>query len=121
SRLKPVPPAAAVAGESDVSSGTPGTVMKKSASFDVPPPGGAVKTVILAVPTAARSLAGMVASRTVLLRKLVGRSAPFQRTTDAGTNFVPVTVKVKAAPPAAALAGASVLTTGTGDGPASGT
>ena len=42
------------------------------------------------------------------------RSAPFQRTTEVGTKFVPVTVMVKAASPALAEFGVIALVVGTG-------
>ena len=42
-----------------------------------------------------------------MLLYVVGRSAPFQSTTDPVTKFVPPTVSVKEGPPAVALAGES--------------
>ena len=41
----------------------------------------------------------------MLLPKVVGRSAPFQRTTDPLTKFEPLSVRVKAGPPAITEAG----------------
>src|SRR5207244_5151819 len=45
---------------------------------------------------------------------VVVRAAPFQRTVEAGTKPLPVTVSVRAAPPMVALLGASVVSTGVG-------
>src|ERR1700719_994032 len=44
----------------------------------------------------------------------VGRSLPFHRTTEPVTKFEPFTVRVKAAPPAAALVGEIVVIAGMG-------
>jgi hypothetical protein len=48
------------------------------------------------------------------LTKVVARSDPFQRTTDAETKLPPFTVSVKAAPPAVAEVGLRLLMFGTG-------
>ena len=45
---------------------------------------------------------------------MVGRSDPFQRTTDPLTKFEPLTVRVKAGPPAVAEAGLMLASTGAG-------
>ena len=90
-----------------------GMTMVRSTAFDRPPPGAGLKTVICAVPAAGRSLAGMAAVNCVVLTNVVGRSLPFQRTTDPWLKPLPVTVSVRAAP-VGAVAGDSVLTAGTG-------
>ena len=60
------------------------------------------------------SLAGMAAVNCVLLRNVVVRSAPFQRTTEPEAKFVPFTVRVRSAPPAVALEGDKEVGLGTG-------
>jgi hypothetical protein len=50
----------------------------------------------------------------VVLTKVVVRSPPFQRTTEALMNPVPLTVRVKAAEPASALVGEREVTAGAG-------
>ena len=50
----------------------------------------------------------------MLLTKLVVRSDPFHRTTDPETNPEPLTVSVKARPPAVALDGESEVIDGAG-------
>jgi hypothetical protein len=88
--------------------------MGKGTATDVPPPGAGVTTVTAAVPAAAISLAEMLAWSWVALTNVVVRAAPFQRTPDEGTKLFPVTVKVNAVPPAAALLGVSALSAGVG-------
>src|SRR5207253_3901813 len=83
-------------------------------AMDVPPPGAGLNTVTEAVPGVATSVAAMAAVSCVALTNVVVRAAPFQRTSEAATKLLPVTVRVKAAPPAVALAGASVESVGTG-------
>src|SRR2546421_11473025 len=84
--------------------------------LEVPPPGAGLNTVTGAVPAVARSLAEIVAVSWVLLPYVVARSAPFHRTMDDATKFVPVTVSVKPGPPAAVLFGGMVDSVGTGVG-----
>jgi hypothetical protein len=52
----------------------------------------------------------------VELTNVVGAAAPAKLTVEAATKFVPVTVSVKAAPPAIALFGEIAVTVGTGFG-----
>jgi len=62
----------------------------------------------------ATSLAEMGVVSWVLLTKVVGRSDPFQRTAEVEMKFVPLTVRVKAAPPAVAPVGEIEVIAGTG-------
>src|SRR4029453_13836738 len=61
-----------------------------------------------------RSLAGMAALSSVGLTNVVGRSAPFQRTTEDARKLLPVTARVKSAPATTTLPGLKLLTTGAG-------
>src|SRR5690242_13711737 len=61
--------------------------------------------VIAPAPGAAISEAGMEARSCVLLKNVVGRTAPFQYTLDALTKFVPVIVIVNPGPPAVVCMG----------------
>jgi hypothetical protein len=62
------------------------------------------------------SLAGIAAERLVPLTNVVVRGELFHRTTELGTKPVPLTVRVKPAPPAVAEFGLRLLTDGTGFG-----
>src|SRR5437762_293802 len=82
---------------------------------EVPPPGAGVRTVTLAVPAAAMSAAVIAAVSWMVLTKVVVRAAPFHCTVvEPFTNPVPLTVRVKAAPPTVALVGTSAVIVGTG-------
>ena len=83
-------------------------------AFDMPPPGEAFTTVTETVPEVARSLAEIAAANCLLLTKVAVRARPFHCTVEPETKFVPVTVRVKAAPPAVALEGESKLAVGIG-------
>jgi len=87
--------------------------MRKPTEFDVPPPGGGLNTVTCAVPTSRMSVAGIAALTSVGDTYVVGRSAPFQRTTDVVTNLVPVTVSVNPSPPRLADGGLMLVIVGT--------
>src|SRR5206468_2222014 len=89
-------------------------VMANVTEFDVPPPGDGLKTVTAALPGPAMSPAGIEAVSWLAPAKVVGRSAPFQRTTDVEMKLLPFTVSVKAAPPAVAEVGLMVVIAGTG-------
>ena len=62
---------------------------------------------MVAVPAWAISCAEIWAVRVVLLTNVVGRLPPFHRTIDVGRNPAPLTVRVKAGPPATAEEGDS--------------
>jgi hypothetical protein len=113
--VPPAPPAIVLLGESEVRTGTgfPGAIVNTSA-FDVPPPGAGLNTVTLAVPAAAMSLAGIAAVTCVVLKYVVVRLDPFQRTTDELTKPDPFTVSVNAGPPGVALLGESEVSAGMG-------
>jgi hypothetical protein len=83
-------------------------------SDEVPPPGVGVVTVTVTLPVVAISAAVIAAVICVPLTKVVVRGLPFHCTTDAASNPVPVTVKVKPAPPTVTVAGDKELTAGTG-------
>jgi hypothetical protein len=91
-----------------------GVVALKLTPGDVPPPGAGDATVTVFEPALAMSLAEIDAVNWVALVKVVGRPEPFHRTTDEETNPVPLTVSVKAGPPALTLAGESEVIAGNG-------
>ena len=72
---------------------------------EVPPPGVGLNTVTCAVPADATSAADIDAVSCVAEPNVVVRFAPFHRTTEPATKFVPVTVSVNAAEPAVAEVG----------------
>jgi hypothetical protein len=71
-------------------------------------------TVTEPVPAEARSVAGIVAVREVLLTNVEVSAEPFQFTVDAAMKFEPVSVMVVAADPAVLEAGLRLLRAGTG-------
>ena len=111
--VKVGPPAVALLGEIEPITGT-GLLIVNVIAFDVPPPGEPFTTVTEAVPAVAMSAAEMEAVSTVLLEKVVVRGAPFQFTTEVVTKPEPLTVSVKATPPAVALLGEIEPIAGTG-------
>jgi hypothetical protein len=78
-------------------------VIVNASAFDTTPLG--LATVILTVPAEAISEAGMAAVNWVPLITVVVRLEPFHLTVDAAIKFAPLTVKVKAGPPAIAEVG----------------
>ena len=88
--------------------------MVKVNPLDLPPPGVGFITVTVAVPAVAMSLAGTEAVNFVPLTYFVVSPVPFHCTVEVETKFVPVTVRVNAAPPAVALEGDSEVAFGNG-------
>jgi hypothetical protein len=88
--------------------------MVKFTAFEVPPPSAALVTVTAAVLAEAMAAAGMVAVNCVVLTNVVVSADPPKLTTEAATKFVPLTVSVKAVPPAAVLPGEIVVIVGVG-------
>ena len=113
-RVNPAPPAATLLGEIELSVGTGLLWIVNVCALEAPPAGVGLKTVTGAVPAVAMSFARICAWSWVLLRKVVVRIAPFQRTTDELLKFVPVAVSVNAALPATALLGEIELSVGAG-------
>lgn len=101
-KVNPVPPAAALEGEIELSTGGAGLITKLSETV-VPPPGAWTATV--AVPTLAIRLDGTAAVSCVPETKDVLRGLPFHNTLSPDTKFAPIRVSEKAVPPAVALAG----------------
>jgi len=112
-RVKAGPPAMADVGLIPVVVGR-GFMMVKDCPFDVPPPGVGLKTVTVRVAPAAMSVAEIVAFNSVGETYVVGRFAPFHRTTEVATKFVPFTVRVKPGLPAVVEVGLSPVVVGTG-------
>jgi hypothetical protein len=71
-------------------------------------------TVTASAPVEAMLEAGMAAVNCVELTKMVAVADPPKLTTEAATKFVPLTVSVKAALPAAVLLGEIVVIVGAG-------
>ena len=114
-RVKAPPPAVALLGTRVVNAGTGlAALIVKVRALEVPPPGAGLNTVTEAVPAAAMSVAGMAAVTCVAFTKVVVRAEPFHLTTEPETKLLPLTVRVKAPPPAVALLGTRVVSTGTG-------
>ena len=109
--VKADPPTVALLGERELSPGT-GLSRLNGRDEEVPPPGAGLNTVTCAVPAVVMSAARMAAVSWVALTNVVVRSVPFQRTTDPETKFVPVTVRVNAAPPAGPLLGDNCVSVG---------
>jgi hypothetical protein len=105
-------PATALEGEIELSVGTALSIVKETA-FDVPLGAGFV-TVTVAVPAVAISAAVIAAVNCVALTKVVVLGAPLNFTTDVETKPVPLTVRVKAAPPTVALFGEREVAVGAG-------
>jgi len=112
--VKAAPPAVAEVGAVEVSVGPETALIVKDRLPDVPPPGAGLVTVTVAVPAVAISAAVIAAVNFVALTKVVVLAAPLNFTTDVGTKPVPLTVRVKAAPPAVALAGDREVAVGAG-------
>ena len=85
--------------------------MVKFTEFEAPPGVGLV-TVTAAVPAEAMAAAGMAAVNCVELTNVVVGAAPPKLTIEAATKFVPVIVRVKAAPPATVVFGEIVVIVG---------
>jgi hypothetical protein len=111
--VKAAPPAVAEVGAIDVSAGAEPLIANMRVP-DVPPPGAGFVTVTVAVPAVAISAAVITAVSFVALTKVVVLAAPLNFTTDVDTKPVPLTVRVKAAPPAVALAGEREVSVGAG-------
>jgi len=109
--VTPVPTVVLV-GLIEVSVGA-GLLMVKVCADVVPPPGAGFVTVTLSGPAAARSAVVIAAVNSVELTKVaVGATVP-NFTVEPLTKFVPVNVRVKAAPPTVALVGEIELRVGT--------
>src|SRR5690606_7246905 len=91
-----------------------GGVISNVSSFDRPPPGAGLDTVTDAPPGDAIAAAAIAAVNRVADTNVVDLAAPFQRTTEPGTNPEPSTVSVKGPSPAATDAGDRLVTIGTG-------
>jgi hypothetical protein len=87
----------------------------KVRALDVPPPGPGLKTLTVADPGSAISLAGIAAFSCELPLNVVSWFLPFHCTVEIpSTKFDPKRVRVKPAPPAVDLLGLSVVIMGTG-------
>jgi hypothetical protein len=75
-----------------------GSETGKNATFDVPPPGVGLETVMEAVDAVAMLEPGTVAVNFEPLTKVVLRALPFHWITEPETNPVPFTVSVKVGP-----------------------
>jgi hypothetical protein len=111
-----IEPAATLVGEIVVTVGTGfvAAVTLKLIEFDGPPPGFGLFTNTAGVPAVATSDARIAAVTCVALTNVVALFAPPKFTTEPLTKFVPVTVNVNPAEPAATLVGDSEVTVGTG-------
>src|ERR1700745_1001443 len=112
--VKAAPPAVAEAGAREVRVGAEAALIENDRLPDEPPPGAGLVTVTVAVPAVAISAAVIAAVNFVVLTNVVVLAAPLNFTTDVDTKPVPLTVRVKAAPPAVALAGEREVAVGAG-------
>jgi len=104
------PPATAEGGFKPEMTGAGGTLMLKMSGSVALPPGLVTRTKEL--PAEATSVEEIKAVNCVELLKVVGRLDPLQTTVEPLTKLVPVTTRLKAAAPAATLAGANVVAVG---------
>jgi len=113
-RVKAGPPTVATSGERLLIAGMglgPPLILKFT-GFDLPPPGAGLVTHTCAVPPVVMAAASMDAANCMELTNVVVRVVPPNVTNEAETKFVPLTVSVKAAPPATALSGEIVVIVG---------
>ena len=82
--------------------------------MEAPPPGAELNTVTEAVPVVAMSAADIAAVTWVEDTYVVVRLDPFQRTVELATKPLPLTVSVKAVPPAVPDAGLMLVVVGAG-------
>jgi len=112
--VNPAPPTVAVVGATEVSAGPEAVLIVNDKLADEPPPGAGLVTLTVAVPAVAISAAVIAAVNFVVLTNVVVLVAPLNFTSDVDTKPVPLTVKVKAAPPAVALVGEREVAVGAG-------
>ena len=91
-----------------------GLLTAKLSVSETPPPGPGLATLIESSLAVARSEAGMAAVNRVPLTNVVGRVAPFTRTTEVLTKLLPVSVSVNPPLPAMTLVGDMLVSAGTG-------
>src|SRR4051812_17134622 len=92
-----------------VGGGSTGTACARES----PPPGAGVNTVACASPALCTSPSGICAVSREGSTKLVGRSTPFQRTTDADEKPLPSTVRVNGPTPCTTCSGVTNRISGT--------
>ena len=97
--VKPALPATRAFGFSVLTVGT-GLSIANVNGVEVPPPGAGLETVTAPVPAVAMSAAVMFACKLVLETNVVVRALPFHSTVELEMKLDPVTINVKAAPPA---------------------
>jgi hypothetical protein len=112
-RVNASPPAFTWTGETEVNAGIPLSIGRLS-DEDVPPPGAGLKTATRAAPADVISPVPNDTVKVVALTKVVVRVEELNVATELGTNPVPVSVRVKAGPPAVSSDGESDFKTGTG-------
>jgi hypothetical protein len=114
--VNPDEPAAIVLGDNDVivGAGFVAAVTVNVAAADVPPPGARFVTVTEGVPTVATSIGRIVAVSCVEFTNVVTAASPLNVTRDPFTKFVPFTVNVNDAEPAAMVLGDNDDIVGTG-------
>jgi len=112
--VKAAPPTVADAGAREVRVGAEAALIVNDRLPDVPPPGAGFVTVTVAIPAAAISAAVIAAVNCAALTNVVVLAAPLNFTIDVETKAVPLTVRVKAAPPAVALVGEREVAVGVG-------
>ena len=111
--VKPLFPAFVEVGEIEESVGT-GLLIVRIWEFDVPPPGVGVTTVTDEVAPTAISLAKIVEVSWEPDTKVVARLTPFICTVEVETKLVPLTVRIKLAPPAVVDEGEILVVVGEG-------
>lgn len=111
--VKSAPPRTAELGVSDLMVGG-GKAAVKFKEPEMPPAGAGLNTVTDERPTVFMSAEVMAACSVVEETKVVGRAAPLNSTTEVGTKFEPVTVRVNPAAPAATAGGFRLAIEGTG-------
>jgi hypothetical protein len=112
-RLKAGPPVGATLGLRPVVVGTP-LLMDTVCAFETPPPGDGLLTVTEMVPVVAISAVDIVARNWFEETYVVGRLAPFHRTTEPEMKLFPLTVNVNAGPPPMTTFGETLVVAGSG-------